>query len=139
MSRANVDLVLRGYRAFVAGDLLALAELLDPEIEWRGVDGESSSRERDEVLRILAERSAAGFRIQLERCVAKDDEVAVAFRASRADRDPFDERPLQTRRRYTIGRYHGIVTFADGRIVRVQDYPHLAAALDALGLDEAHI
>ena len=37
MSQAGVDLLLRGYRAFVAGDLDAIEEMLDPEVEWVGV------------------------------------------------------------------------------------------------------
>jgi putative membrane protein len=34
------------------------------------------------------------------------------------------------------GRYAAVVTIRDGRVVRVQDYPHLNAALDAVGLAE---
>jgi len=50
--------------------------------------------------------------------------------------DVNDDRPLQTRRYFTVGRYSAIVTVVDGRVRRVQEYPHLAAALEALGLDE---
>ena len=37
VSQASVDLLLRGYRAFVAGDLDAIESMLDPEVEWVGV------------------------------------------------------------------------------------------------------
>lgn len=136
MSRENVELVLSGYRAFVAGDLVTVHEMLDPDIEWRGVDAEPWPADREDVLRILADRLADGYRIELERCIGKGDEVLVAFRAAGTEKDPFDDRPLQTRRHFTIGRYWAIVTVRDGRIVRVQDYPHLSAALEAFGFEE---
>ena len=40
---------------------------------------------------------------------------------------------------YTIGRYFGIVTVRGGKIVRVEDYAHMKAALAALGVDEEAI
>jgi ketosteroid isomerase-like protein len=65
--------------------------------------------------------------------------VLVAFRASGVQTDPTDDRPLQSRRYFTIGRYFGVITLRDGRVVRVQDYPHMSAALEALGVDEDEI
>ncbi len=136
MSRENVELVLRGYQAFVAGDLVAVGEMLDPDIEWHGVDGGFLPADQDEVRLMLAARLADGYRIELERCIGKGDQVLVAFRASGVEKDPHDDRPLQTRRFFTVGRYCGIVTVRDGRVARVQDYAHLRAALEALGVEE---
>jgi ketosteroid isomerase-like protein len=139
MSRQNVELVLRGYQAFVAGDLLTAGELLDPEIEWHGVGGESSwPADLDGVRQMLNDRSEDDLRIELERCIGKGEEVLVALRASGVQKDETDERPLQTRRYFTVAHYCGIVTVRNGRITRVQDYPHLKAALEALDLDEDH-
>ena len=59
----------------------------------------------------------------------------VAFRASGIERDLTDDRPLQTRRYFTVGRYSAVVTIRGGRVVHVQDYAHLDAALEAVGLD----
>ena len=70
----------------------------------------------------------------LERCVGVGDRVVVYFRASETVADPDDDRLLQTRRSYTIGRYAGVISINDGRVVRIQDYPHVHAALDAVGL-----
>ena len=42
MSQQAVELLLRGYRAFVAGDLETIESMLDPEVEWIGV-GEVSA------------------------------------------------------------------------------------------------
>jgi ketosteroid isomerase-like protein len=131
----NVELVLRGYWAFVAGDLATVAEMLDPEVEWSSFETDGSDS-HEEVLSILGQRFADGYRVELERCVAVGDQVAVAFRASGVERDEADDRPLQTRRYFTIGRYSGVVTIRDGRVVRVRDYPSYAAALEAIGLDE---
>jgi ketosteroid isomerase-like protein len=136
VSRENVELVMRGYQAFVAGDLLTVGELLDPDIEWHGVEGEDWPADLGEVRQMLVDRLADDYRIELERCIGKGDEVLVAFRASGVEKDPSDDRPLQTRRYFTVGRYFGIVTVRDGRVVRVEDYPHLTAALEALGVEE---
>jgi ketosteroid isomerase-like protein len=135
VSQANVELVLRGYWAFVAGDLDTVADMLDPDIEWVSVDPESSEG-HESVLEILAERFAEGYRVEIERCVGVGDEVAVSFRVAGEERDASDDRPLQTRRYFTVGRYAAVVTVVDGRVRRVQEYPHLGAALEALGLDE---
>ena len=120
-----MNAVLRGYWAFIAGDLDAVAELLDPDIEWFSVAGEQPPADLDEVQTILAARHADGYRIELERCIGQGDLT--------------DDRPLQSRRAFTIGRYWAIVTVREGRIVRVRDYPGLRPGLEALGLDEADI
>jgi ketosteroid isomerase-like protein len=135
MSQANVELVVRGYWAFVGGDLDAVAEMLDPDIEWIAIDPAESAG-HESVLTILADRAAEGYRVEIERCVGIGDDVAVSFRVAGEERDASDERPLQTRRYFTVGRYSAVVTVRDGRVCRVQEYPHLGAALEALGLDE---
>ncbi len=138
VSQANVELVLRGYRAFVEGDFDTVARMLDPEIEWSGVDPAGSAG-RDDVLEIIAERFADGHRLEIERCVGVGDRVAISFRVAGIERDVSDDRPLQKRRYFTVGRYAAVVTVRDGRVVRVQDYPHLTAALEAIGIeDESH-
>lgn len=135
MSQENIDLVLRGYRAFLAGDLETIAALLDDEVEWVGVERrEGEATNRDSVLEVLARRLEGLPRVVLERCVGVGDRVVVYFRASRQERDAEDDRPLQTRRYYTIGRYAGVITIRDGRVARIEDYPHVHAALDAVGL-----
>ncbi len=134
MSQANVELVLRGYRAFVEGDFDTVSQMLDPDIEWTGVEPEGSTG-REDVLGIIAERFADGHRLEIERCAGVGDRVAISFRVAGIERDVSDDRPLQTRRYFTVGRYAAVVTVRDGRVVHVRDYPHLAAALEAIGLD----
>ena len=141
MSQESIEVVLRGYRAFLAGDLETIADLLDPEIEWVGLEASAAwpGIEHGDVLQVLAERLEEGYRVELERCIGVGDQVVVSARFAGVEPDPEDERPLQSRRNYTVGRYSAIVTIRDGRVTRVEDYPHLSAALEAVGLeDEAH-
>ena len=136
MTQASVDLLLRGYRAFVAGDLDAIEGMLDPEVEWVGVGEVAGVADRADVLEVLAERLAEDYRVTLDRCIGLGDQVVVSMRFSRVERDPSDERPLQTRRTYLVGRYAAIVTTRGGHVVRVEEHPHLASALEALGLED---
>lgn len=136
MSQAAVDLLLRGYRAFVAGDLDAIGSMLDPDVEWAGAGSEATLVSRDVVLAVLAERVAEEYHVTVDRAIGIDDRVVVSMRFSRVEADPTDERPLQSRRTYLVGRYAAIVTARDGRVVRVEEHPHLAAALEAAGLED---
>jgi ketosteroid isomerase-like protein len=136
MSQAAVDLFLRGYRAFVAGDLDAIEEMLDPEVEWIGVGEVSAIADRSDVLDVLRDRLAEEYHVTVDRCIGVGEEVVVSMRFSRTELDPTDERPLQSRRSFLVGRYAAIVTTHDGRVSRVVEYPHLAGALEAAGLED---
>jgi ketosteroid isomerase-like protein len=136
VSQAAVDLLLRGYRAFVAGDLDAIGSMLDPDVEWAGAGSEATLVSRDVVLAVLAERVAEDYHVTVDRAIGIDDRVVVSMRFSRVEPDPTDERLLQSRRTYLVGRYAAIVTAREGRVVRVEEHPHLAAALEAAGLED---
>jgi len=88
------------------------------------------------VLDILRERVDEEYQVTVDRCIGVGDEVVVSMRFSRVELDPTDERPLQSRRSFLVGRYAAVVTIADGRVARVVEYPHLAAALDAVGVQD---
>jgi ketosteroid isomerase-like protein len=137
-SSESVELVLRGYRAFVAGDFATMAGLLAEDVEWYGVDGDGPAGD-EEIHAILSARFEDGYRIELERCIGKGEEVLLAFRAAGVEKDANDDRPLQTRRYYTIGRYWAIATVRDGQITKVQDFPSMNTALEALGVDESEL
>jgi ketosteroid isomerase-like protein len=136
VSQEGVDLLLRGYRAFVAGDLEAISSMLDPEVEWAGIGDFVAVADRDDVLGILAERVDEQYHVTVDRCIGVGDRVVVSMRFSSVEPDPTDERPLQSRRTYLVGRYAAIVTMRDGRVVRVEEHPHLASALEAVGLED---
>jgi ketosteroid isomerase-like protein len=135
VSQENIDLIHEGYRAFLAGDFDQVAELLDDEVEWIPMDsGEGDVTTRSAALEVMADQLEQLPRVTLERCIGVGDRVVVYFRASEEAKDETDDRPLQTRRFYTIGRYAGVITIRDGRVVRIEDFPHVHAALEAVGL-----
>src|SRR3954451_6917936 len=139
MSLESVEVVVRGYRAFIDGDFEQIAELIDPDIEWYPLDGGSlSSIDAGDVLGVVAERYREQYRVELERCVGAGDTVVCAFRAVREFPDPEDERPLQSRRKWSVERYAAVVTIREGRVVKVQDFAHLDAAFAASGIDPEH-
>jgi ketosteroid isomerase-like protein len=137
MSHESADVLLRGYHAFVDGDLDAMASMLDPDVEWVPA-GESDavviSRER--VLEVVADRAAENYHVVVDRAIGLSDRVVVSMRFSRVELDPSDERPLQSRRSYLLGRWAAVVYIRDGRVVRVEEHPHLEAALEAAGLED---
>jgi ketosteroid isomerase-like protein len=137
VSQEAVETILRGYRAFTAGDLDAIERLLDPEVEWVGVGEVAAIADRSDVLEVLRDRLAEKYQVTVDRCIGVRDEVVVSMRFSRVELDETDERPLQSRRSYLVGRYAAIVTIRDGRVTRVVEHPHLAAALDAAGVEDA--
>jgi ketosteroid isomerase-like protein len=136
VSQEGVDLLLRGYRAFVAGDLDAISGMLDPEVEWVGVGDFVAVADRADVLAVLSERLDEQYHVTVDRCIGVGDRVVVSMRFSNVEPDPTDDRPLQSRRTYLVGRYAAIVTMRDGRVVRVEEHPHLASALEAAGLED---
>jgi ketosteroid isomerase-like protein len=136
VSQAAVDLLLRGYRAFLAGDLDAIEAMLDPEVEWIGAGEVAAIADRSDVLDILRDRVAEGYQVTVDRCIGVGDDVVVSMRFSRVEIDETDERPLQSRRSFLVGRYAAIVTMRDGRVARVVEYPHLSGALAAVGLED---
>jgi ketosteroid isomerase-like protein len=135
-SRDSAELLLRGYRAFLAGDLEAIEAMLDPDVEWVPA-GESDAIvvNRDRVLEVVAERAAEGYHVVVDRAIGLADRVVVSMRFSRIELDPSDERPLQSRRSYLLGRWAAVVHTRDGRVVRVEEHPHLESALDAADID----
>jgi ketosteroid isomerase-like protein len=137
MSHESADVLLRGYHAFVDGDFDAMASMLDPDVEWVPA-GESDavviSRER--VLEVVADRAAENYHVVVDRAIGLSDRVVVSMRFSRVELDPSDERPLQSRRSYLLGRWAAVAYIRDGRVVRVEEHPHLEAALEAAGLED---
>ena len=89
MSHESADVLLRGYHAFVDGDLDAMASMLDPDVEWVPA-GESDavvvSRER--VLEVVAERAAEDYHVVVDRAIGLSDRVVVSMRFSRIELDP---------------------------------------------------
>jgi ketosteroid isomerase-like protein len=135
MSHESAELLLRGYHAFVAGDLDAIEAMLDPDVEWVAAGAEAIVVSRDRVLEVVAERAAEDYHVVVDRAIGLADRVVVSMRFSRIAVDPTDERPLQSRRSYLLGRWAAVVYMRDGRVVRVEEHPHLEAALEAAEIE----
>ena len=136
MSHESAELLLRGYHAFVDGDFDAMEAMLDSDVEWVPAgETETIVISRDRVLEIVAERAAENYHVVVDRAIGLADRVVVSMRFSRIELDPSDERPLQSRRSYLLGRWAAVVHMRDGRVVRVEEHPHLEAALEAAGLE----
>jgi ketosteroid isomerase-like protein len=136
MSHESAELLLRGYRAFVAGDLEAIGTMLDPDVEWVAAGEEAILVSRERVLEVLAERVDEEYHVVVDRAIGLAERVVVSMRFSRIEVDETDERPLQSRRSYLLGRWAAIVHTRDGRVARVEEYPHLEAALESVGLQD---
>jgi ketosteroid isomerase-like protein len=112
-----------GLQAWQDGDLSALEELLDPDVEllwWEPGDWDCHSR--DDVLRLLRARKAEGVpRGEVELIDAGADTLISVSRRS-PDRDPDWPEEFAT-----------VITFRDGRAVHMQQYRSRAAALSAAG------
>ena len=136
MSHESADVLLRGYHAFVDGDFDVMATMLDPDVEWVPAgESEAVVISRERVLEVVADRAAENYHVVVDRAIGLADRVVVSMRFSRIELDPSDERPLQSRRSYLLGRWAAVVYMRDGRVVRVEEHPHLEAALEAAGLD----
>ena len=136
MSHESADVLLRGYHAFVDGDFDVMATMLDPDVEWVPAgESEAVVISRERVLEVVADRAAENYHVVVDRAIGLADRVVVSMRFSRIELDPSDERPLQSRRSYLLGRGAAVVYMRDGRVVRVEEHPHLEAALEAAGLD----
>ena len=136
MSHESADLLLRGYHAFVEGDLAAIETMLDPGVEWVAAgESEAIVVNRDRVLEVVADRAAENYHVVVDRAIGLADRVVVSMRFSRIEIDTSDERPLQSRRSYLLGRWAAVVYTRAGRVVRVEEHPHLEAALEAAELE----
>ena len=87
MSRENVELARRGVEAFDRHDFEALAELMDPLIEWndqRELPGAASHRGGQAVLRRLRVvlEEWADFRVEAQQFVEAGEHVVITSRVS---------------------------------------------------------
>ncbi len=134
MSRENIERVRGGYEAFARGDLEAVLELLDPDVDWQPaiapILGVEAVRGREGVRQFLTRDLFEGF-----------DE----FRAEPLSFEDLGETVLVMVRYTGRGESTGLElkqTFAavyeirDGKTVRMRDYPSRAEALEAEGLAE---
>ena len=118
---ASFTIAQQGFDAWRRGDFEALEQVFAPEVEWCWFEpGEWDCHSRDDVLRVLRERHAAGFaqgRLNLHD--AGPDVVVVTSHPSEIGGP---EWPRET---------STVIRFRDGKVVSMQDYRTEAEAFVA--------
>ena len=112
-----------GFAAWRRGDFDTLEQIFAPDVEWRWFEpGDWDCHNRDDVMRTLRQRHAAGFAAGRLDLRDAGSDVVVATAHPREIGGP--EWPDET---------STVIRFRDGRVFSVQDYPTEAEALAASG------
>jgi uncharacterized protein len=131
MSNENAELIRRGYEAYTNGDLAAMLEFVDPDLEWTYLDPTLEQptpqvchgrHELEQVLRGWAEH---GLRAELEEVTSGGELVMVGVR--RPAVDAHDGRRGDDRA-------YSVFTVRDGRIVALRDCRDRQEALRLAGI-----
>ena len=120
---SSLALAQHGLDAWRRGDFDALEELFAPGVEWHWFEpGEWDCHSREDVMRTLRERHAAGFaegRLTFHEA-GRDVVVVTAHPSEIGGREWPDETAT-------------VIRFRDGKVVAMQDYRTEAEALTAAG------
>jgi ketosteroid isomerase-like protein len=134
MSQENVEIVRRALQALADGGLDAMAEFLDPDIDWRAAEGAI-----DDVGEM---HGPVAVRRYMQDWIDTFDDFSVVVEELR---DVWDDRVLAIQRlkgraklsgAETDPRYAGVYTVRDGKVVRAREYLSVDQALEAVGLAE---
>jgi ketosteroid isomerase-like protein len=132
MSQENVEIVRQVLEAF-GSDLDRVAKFLDPEIDWRAIEGAPDDIgvfKGHEAMRRYWEEWFEIFdlvRIEPEELIDTDERVVVVMRVV--------VRPKGSDAEMDI-RYATVYTVRNGRVVRGREYATREEALEAAGLRE---
>jgi ketosteroid isomerase-like protein len=123
VAETNVERARSGYEAALHGDLDALRELLDPDVQWHGGDPSApgACRNREQALAVMGRAFGAARLGELVDVRGAGDTVVVTLRRPSADREP-------------AALVANLTTFRDGRVVEMVHYPRPQDALAAAGL-----
>jgi ketosteroid isomerase-like protein len=131
MANENADLIRRAYQAYAGGDLAAMLELIDPDLEWTYLDPAlehptpqvcHGRQELEQVLRHWAEH---GLRAELEEVTSAGERVMVGVRIPGIDAH-FS--------RSGDDRAYSVFTVRGGRIVALRDCRDRQEALQLAGI-----
>ena len=120
MSDTNVQLARRGYEAMLAGDLDAVAELLDPGVSWHGGNPDDSvaCHGRREAMAFMRQARARGGVGELVDLIDAGDRVVVVMRLPPEVGGP----------RELIA---NLATFREGKVIEMVHYPNPDDAIAA--------
>ncbi len=131
MSKENAELIRRAYQAYANGDLDAMLDLVDPDLEWTYLDPAlehptpqvcHGRQELEQVLRHWAEH---GLRAQLEEITSNGELVMVGVRTPGIDAHLG---------RGGEDRAYSVFTVREGRIVALRDCRDRQEALRLAGI-----
>ena len=131
MSNENADLIRRAYQAYASGNLAAMLELVDPDLEWTYLNPTlehptpqvcHGRHELEQVLRGWAEH---GLRAELEEVAGSGELVMVGVRMPGSDAHYG---------RRGDDRAYSVVTVREGRIVALRDCRDRQEALQLAGI-----
>jgi ketosteroid isomerase-like protein len=123
MPETNVERARRGYQAALRGDLDALGELLDANVEWHGGDSSApdACHDREQALQFMAEARRRGAIGELVDVRDAGDRVVVIMRPP----SELGQQPALSA---------NLTTFRDGKVVEMVHYADPEDALSAAGL-----
>ena len=130
MPNQNTDLIRHAYQAYANGDLAAMLELIDPDLEWTYLDPTPKRptpqvcHGRHELENVLRGWAQHGLRAELTEVVANGDLVMVGVRTPGIDAHYG---------RRGDDRAYSVVTVRDGRIVALRDCCDRQEALRLVG------
>jgi ketosteroid isomerase-like protein len=131
MSKENAELIRRAYQAYANGDLAAMLELVDPDLEWTYLDPALEHptprvcHGRQELEQVLRHRAEHGLRAELEEVTSSGERVMVGVRTPGVD--------AHVGRRGD-DRAYSVFTVREGRIVALRDCCDRQEALQLAGL-----
>jgi ketosteroid isomerase-like protein len=131
MSKENAELIRRAYQAYAGGDLAAMLELVDPDLEWTYLDpaleypAPQVCHGRQELEQVLRRWAEHGLRAELEEVTSAGERVMVGVRIPGVDAH-FS--------RSGDDRAYSVFTVRGGRIVALRDCRDRQAALQLAGV-----
>ena len=134
MSQENIERVRSGYESFARGDLEAVLELLDPDVDWHPaiapILGVEAIRGREGVRQFFTKDLFEGFdEFQAEPLSFEDLGEIVLVMVRYTGRG--ESTGLELNQTFAT-----VYEIRDGKTVRMRDYPSRAEALAAVGLSE---
>ena len=132
MSDEAADLIRTAYEAYGRGDVTAMLDLVDPEVEWTYLDPSLEDPEpqvcrgRQELAAGLRRQAERGLRSELEEVIGKGDRVMVVVRTPGVD---------AYRVRQASDRNYDVFTVRKGRIVALRACRDREEALAVAGVE----
>jgi ketosteroid isomerase-like protein len=131
MSNENAELIRRAYQAYANGELAAMLEFVDPDLEWTYLDPALEDptpqvcHGRQELQQLLRHWAEHGLRAELEEVSSSSELVMVGVRT-----------PGVGARHGRLGddRSYSVFTVREGRIVALRDCRDRQEALELAGI-----